>query len=136
VVAAVRGYPDLIIQTNVDDDNAAEAPRIASFILEDTGAEWVVITAGASGAFALSPIERLSVPAFRAEVHHTHCAGAAFSGGLIYGLLHDWPIRDSLELACASGALRCERGQHEPMPTLGELHGCIRSRERFVVLGA
>jgi sugar/nucleoside kinase (ribokinase family) len=24
--------------------------------------------------------------AFRLEVHHTHCAGAAFSGGLLYGL--------------------------------------------------
>jgi sugar/nucleoside kinase (ribokinase family) len=136
VVAAVRGYPELIIQTNVDDDSAAEAPRIASLILEDTRAEWVVITAGAGGAFALSRIERLSVPAFRAEVHHTHCAGAAFSGGLIYGLLQDLPIGDSLELACASGALRCERGHHEPMPTLAELRGCISSRERFITPAA
>jgi sugar/nucleoside kinase (ribokinase family) len=136
VAAAVRGYPGLLIQTNVDDDSAAEAPRIASFILEDTGAEWVVTTAGANGAFALSRVERLSAPAFRAEVHHTHCAGASFSGGLIYGQLHDWPMRVSLDLACASGALRCEHAHHEPMPTLAELRGCIRSRERGVAPAA
>jgi sugar/nucleoside kinase (ribokinase family) len=133
---AVRGQPGLIIQTNVDDEKAAEAPHIASSILEDTRAAWVVVTAGAGGAFALSRVEHLSVPAFRAEVRHTHCAGATFSGGLIYGLLHDWPMRESLDLASASGALRCERTHYEPMPTLAELRDCMRSRERGVVRAA
>jgi hypothetical protein len=68
----------------------------------------------------------VSAPAFRAEIRHTHCAGAAFSGGLIYGLLHDWPMQDCLELASASGALRCEREQGDPMPTLSELRGVMR----------
>ena len=136
VVEAVRGYPRLIVQTNVADDRMAEAHRIASAVLEDTRAEWVIVTAGASGALALSPTDRLSVPAFRADVRHTHCAGAAFSGGLLYGLRAGWPMADSMSLASASGALRCERAAHEPMPTLAELRAFVASRERVPVSAA
>jgi sugar/nucleoside kinase (ribokinase family) len=131
VIAAVRDYPRLIIQTNVDDDAFAEASQVAASVLATTGASWVVITAGATGAFARSEREQFASPAFRVTVRHTHCAGAAFSGGLIYGLLHDWSMDDCLALACASGALRCERAHREPMPTLAELHAVIGSRERF-----
>jgi hypothetical protein len=68
-------------------------------------------------------------------VHHTHCAGAAFSGaafsgGLLHGLLKGWGMRDCLDLAAASGALRCERGHGEPMPGLGELRAFMHRRER------
>ncbi len=136
VIAAVRGYHYVIIQTNVDDMACAEAPRVAHEVLAATGAAWVVITAGAAGALALSESQQLASPAFRVAVHHTHCAGAAFSGGLIYGLLHDWPMEDCLTLACASGALRCERAHHEPMPTLAELDAVIGSRERLVLPAA
>jgi sugar/nucleoside kinase (ribokinase family) len=131
VIAAVRGYSRLIIQTNVDDAARADAPQVARAILAATGAAWVVITAGAAGAVAVSESRQLTRSAFRLPVRHTHCAGAAFSGGLIYGLLHDWPMDDCLTLACASGALRCERAHREPMPTLAELHAVIDSRERW-----
>jgi sugar/nucleoside kinase (ribokinase family) len=136
VADAVRGHPGLITQTNVDDDYFNDASRIAPFILGDTEAEWVVITGGASGALALSRNERLVVPAFAAEIRHTHCAGAAFSGGLIFGLLHGWPMSESLALASASGALRCEHAHHEPLPTLAELYAVIGSRERMAVPAA
>jgi sugar/nucleoside kinase (ribokinase family) len=131
VTAAVRGYPNLIVQTNVDDEAHTVAPQLAASILTATGAAWVVITAGTAGALALSEREQLDSPAFRVSVRHTHCAGAAFSGGLIYGLLHDWPMDECLSLASASGALRCERAHHEPMPTLAELHAVIGLRERL-----
>lgn len=136
VIAAVRGYPYMIIQTNVDETASADAPRVACEVLAATGAAWVVITAGAAGAVALSKSQQLASPAFRVAVRHTHCAGAAFSGGLIYGLLHDWPMEDCLTLASASGALRCERAHHEPMPTLAELHAIIGSRDRIAMPAA
>jgi len=132
VVATVHGHPNLTVQTNIDDAAHADAARVAASVLAATGAGWAVVTAGACGAVALSRTEHLHVPAFRAEVRHTHCAGAAFSGGLLYGLLHGWPMSDSLDLAAASGALRCEREQREPMPTLPELRAFIGSRERAV----
>ncbi len=136
IIAAVRGYPRVIVQTSIDDAESAHAPRAAHEILAATGAAWVVITAGAAGAVALSQSQQLASPAFRVSVRHTHCAGAAFSGGLIYGLLHDWSMEDCLTLACASGALRCERAHHEPMPTLADLHAVIGSRERLVLPAA
>lgn len=136
IIAAVRGYPRVIVQTSIDDAESEHAPRAAHEILAATGAAWVVITAGAAGAVAVSESQQLTSAAFRVSVRHTHCAGAAFSGGLTYGLLHDWPMEDCLTLACASGALRCERAHHEPMPTLAELYAVIGSRERLVLPAA
>ncbi|MBV9448670.1 MAG: carbohydrate kinase family protein [Streptosporangiaceae bacterium] len=130
VITAVRSYPRLIIQSNVNDAACEPAPRVADEVLTATGAAWAVITAGAAGAVAASKTKQLTTPAFRALVRHPHCAGAAFSAGLIYGLLNGWPMDDCLTLGCASGALRCERAHHEPLPTLAELHAVIGSRER------
>jgi sugar/nucleoside kinase (ribokinase family) len=132
-VDALRAHPRLVVQTNVNDNCTEDAPQVAASILTATGAAWVVVTAGAAGALALSQAERFMIPAFRVPIRHTHCAGAAFSGGLLYGLLHGWPIDDSLRLACASGALRCERAHDEPMPTLDELYAVIGSCERIAV---
>lgn len=89
VFAAVRGYSRLVVQSNVDDAARADLRRVAHEVLTATGAAWVVITAGAGGAMALGESQQLASPAFRVAVRHSHCAGAAFSGGLIYGLLHD-----------------------------------------------
>jgi sugar/nucleoside kinase (ribokinase family) len=57
-----------------------------------------------SGGAAASNRSVVSVPAFRASGRHTHCAAAAFSGGLLYGLMQGWHMQDCLELAAASGA--------------------------------
>ena len=45
---------------------------------------------GAAGAVAASKERCLISPAYRSEVVHTHYAGAAYSGGLLYGLFHGW----------------------------------------------
>jgi sugar/nucleoside kinase (ribokinase family) len=98
VFDALRRYPRLIVQTSLSEASAPEAQRLAGHLQDATRAEWAVITTGAAGAVAVSGRKRLSVPAFRADVLHAHCAGAAFSGGLIYGLLHDWPMQDCIDL--------------------------------------
>jgi sugar/nucleoside kinase (ribokinase family) len=131
MATAVNGYPRLVVQTNVDDAAYQHAPQRAAELRSATSADWVVVTTGAGGAVAVNQAQSAFGPAFQANVRHTHCAGAAFSGGLLYGLLHGWPMSDSLSLGCASGALRCERAHHEPMPSLGELHAFIGSRERI-----
>ncbi|MQY26106.1 carbohydrate kinase family protein [Nocardia aurantia] len=122
---AVAGYEKLLLQTNVDDDDHAEAPVVARTLLAQTEAAWVVVTAGASGAVAVSRTEEISVPAFSVVVRHTHCAGAAFSGGLLYGLWAGWPMERSMVLGSASGALRCAREQGGALPTLRELEAFI-----------
>ncbi len=133
VAVAVRGCRGLIVQTNVDDAAHAEAPSVARSLLARTGATWAVVTAGSFGAVALSRSESVSVPAFPVTVRHTHCAGAAFSGGLLYGLRAGWPMYQSMLLASASGALRCARHQSAPLPSLAELRTVIAARQQFAV---
>jgi sugar/nucleoside kinase (ribokinase family) len=127
VLSAFVGHPHLVVQTSIADPLPERALAMATDLQTCTGAEWAVVTAGAAGSVAVGPTKRLSVPAYRVRVRHTHCAGAAFSGGLAYGLLRDWPIKDTLCLASACGALRCERAHHEPLPTMAELNYLIRS---------
>jgi len=134
--AALVDYPGLVIQTNVDDAAHGDASAVAASLLKQTRASWVVVTAGAFGAVAVSPNSRVSVPAFEVAVRHTHCAGAAFSGGLIFGLRAGWPMRETLELAAASGSLRCERPHHEPLPDLDQLRAFISSRARLAAPAA
>ncbi|MFF0493639.1 carbohydrate kinase family protein [Nocardia sp. NPDC004068] len=119
--SAAAGYEKLLIQTNVDDSAHAEAFTVARSLLAETAAAWVVVTAGAFGAVAVSGTEEIAVPAFPVNVRHTHCAGAAFSGGLLYGLRSGWSMERSMLLASASGALRCARDHGAPLPTLAEL---------------
>jgi sugar/nucleoside kinase (ribokinase family) len=129
VGSAVRGCSNLLIQTNVDDAAHAQASTVARSLLAQTSATWVVVTAGAFGVVAVSQTELVSVPAFPVIVHHTHCAGAAFSGGLLYGLRAGCSMVESMFLGSASGALRCERSHSAPLPTLAELQAVIVSRE-------
>ncbi len=128
VTSALRDCPNLIIQTNIDDDAHETAPAVAATLLGQTGASWVVVTAGAEGAYGVGPEITLSVPAIEVTVRHTHCAGAAFSGGLLYGLLHGWRMEDAMALAAASGGLRCERAHHELLPRLEELRQATQHR--------
>ena len=122
----LAGQPHLVIQTSIPAPSPDHALTAATELQARTGAEWAVVTAGEAGAVAAGPTECLSVPAYRVRARHTHCAGAAFSGGLAYALLRDWPIKDALCLASACGALRCERAHHEPLPTMAELNYLIR----------
>ncbi|WP_406229526.1 carbohydrate kinase family protein [Nocardia sp. NBC_01009] len=129
---ALRGYAHLLIQTNVDDAGHAQAPAVARRLLAQAGVSWVIVTAGAFGAVAVSRSEQTSVPAFPVIVRHTHCAGAAFSGGLLFGLRAGWSMQRSMLLGSVSGALRCARHQNAPLPSLAELQAVIASREQFV----
>lgn len=130
IATAVRGCSNLIVQTNVDDAAHAKAPVVAKSLLDQTGATWAVVTAGAFGAVAVSRTDVVSVPAFPVEVRHTHCAGAAFSGGLLYGLLTGWSMYQSMVLASASGALRCSQPQSARLPSLADLQTIISSHQQ------
>ncbi|QLY30402.1 carbohydrate kinase family protein [Nocardia huaxiensis] len=134
----LAGNPNLLLQTNVDDINHREAPGIARTLLEQTGARWVIVTAGSFGAVAVSDAEEVAVLAFRVDVRHTHCAGAAFSGGLLYGLRAGWPMERSMVLGSASAALRCVRPHNAPLPTRVELERLLThhsSGEEVATLG-
>lgn len=126
----LAGCRNLLLQTNIDDDDHRNAPAVAENLLRETCADWVIVTTGAHGAVAASCAELVTTSAFPVEVRHTHCAGAAFSGGVIYGLRAGMPMANSLVLGCASGALRCSRPQNAPLPSLLELESLMSSFAR------
>jgi sugar/nucleoside kinase (ribokinase family) len=130
ILDVLDGYPDLTVQTSIAEESLETAARLAVNLQSDIRPEWAVITAGAAGVAAASTRDVLRVSAFHANVRHTHCAGAAFSGGLLYGLVHGWEMRDCLDFASASGALRCERSHDERMPTIDQLRVVVQSRKR------
>ncbi|MGQ4601600.1 PfkB family carbohydrate kinase [Nocardia sp. R6R-6] len=87
------------------------------------------MTAGSFGAVAVSETEEVAVLAFSVEVRHIHCAGAAFSAGLLYALRAGQTMERSMVLGLASGALRCARRQAEAMPTVEELLALVRTSQ-------
>jgi sugar/nucleoside kinase (ribokinase family) len=129
LLAALDSYPGLIVQTSIAEESLETATRLATYMQADMQCDWAVITAGKAGAAVADNRGVVSVPAFRANVHHTHCAGAAFSGGLVHALMRGWSMPDCLDLAAASGALRCERMHDDPMPTLDDLRAFMGSRK-------
>ncbi|WP_433662475.1 carbohydrate kinase family protein [Nocardia sp. CA-128927] len=126
-------YRSLLIQTNVDDDAHEAALAVVRELLRETRAEWAIVTAGSNGSIAASRDQVLTTPAFPVDVRHTHCAGAAFSGGVLYGLHAGLPMEKSLLLGSASGALRCTRPQSAPLPALLELEALITSLARSAI---
>ncbi|GAA2018811.1 hypothetical protein GCM10009839_13800 [Catenulispora yoronensis] len=131
---AMRAHPKIIVQANVDDERHEDAVTIAAGLSNRTGARLTVVTAGAYGAIALSRTggEFVQVPGFAVQVRHTHCAGAAFSGGLLAALAADLSPREALLWGCASGALRCELPQRAPLPDRQAIQAFLDTRRPVV----
>jgi ribokinase len=111
VVAAMREVQVLL-------PNEEEAPRLARALgvadLPDpeqalaalAGAvPLVVVKLGSRGAIAMKGADRAICLAHRMAVVDTTGAGDSFDAGFIYGYIAGWPLRRSLALGCATGAL-------------------------------
>jgi sugar/nucleoside kinase (ribokinase family) len=82
----------------------------------------LVVTVGREGAVALDGDRFLASPGFAVVAVDTTASGDVFRAGLIYGLLHGWPIDRMLRLANASAAVACTRvGAMASIPTLDEV---------------
>lgn len=78
--------------------------ELAQFLL-DRGANCVILTMGANGAYYLSREGReFRAAAFEVDVKCTCGCGDCFNGGLATGLLKGLPIEDALDIAQASSA--------------------------------
>ena len=95
VLARGRGY----------DGDAERAARN----LLDAGAPTVIVTRGADGAVVADRAEGVfHVPAVPVRAVDTTGAGDTFRAGLCYGLIRDWPLRQTVRFAAAAAALHCE----------------------------
>ncbi len=64
-------------------------------------------TLGEQGVVAWDGKDFHTNAAYQVPVADTTGAGDIFHAGFIYGLLHDWPLANQLDFACAAAALNC-----------------------------
>lgn len=77
----------------------------------------IIMTDGENPVFAVDQDGKtynIEVP--KVKVHDATGAGDAFRAGIVYGLLHDWVLEESLKLAVATGSLQVERNASEQPP--------------------
>jgi sugar/nucleoside kinase (ribokinase family)/D-arabinose 5-phosphate isomerase GutQ len=88
---------------------AREPRAVARALAERHGAEAVVLTLGAQGAWVRTGAEEFAVPSARVAVRDTTGAGDAFLGGLLAGVHLELDWRDAALLGNACAAACCER---------------------------
>ena len=84
-------------------DNTALRPALHA--LARLGPPLVVATLGAGGALACHDGQLTFVPPFAVPVVDTTSAGDVFHAGVIHGVLHHWPLADTLRFASVAAAL-------------------------------
>jgi sugar/nucleoside kinase (ribokinase family) len=98
-----------------------EEPEDCAAWLLDRGVERVAIKMGRQGAYAADARTGAYVPPFPIQARDETGAGDAFAAGLIYGLLHDWPLEEAVRLGNAVGALSTTgMGASTSLPSLEE----------------
>ncbi|HTU34981.1 MAG TPA: PfkB family carbohydrate kinase [Candidatus Acidoferrum sp.] len=79
-------------------------PRMhAEFKCRLTGA-----TLGRFGVIVWDGTRFVLCPGFRVNATDTTGAGDVFHGAFLYGLVHGWALKETLEFSCAAAALNCE----------------------------
>ena len=101
----------------------------AEFLGTVPRARLVVITRGPRGGRVTSEEGRFDFPAFRVPTVDSTGAGDAFVAGMLYGILRDLPLRETIRLAAACGALvTLKRGAIPALPTRAAVRKMLSAR--------
>lgn len=93
-------------------------PGAAARRLAEHGAQLVVVTDGANGAWYHSAAEAGHVPAFDVAVKDTTGAGDVFHGAFAYAWLDGMSLHEAVRFASATAALKCRHpGGRRGIPT-------------------
>lgn len=79
--------------------------KMAELLLNKYNTKLVAISHGDKGCFVATPEKSFQSPAFPISPIDGTGSGDAFHAGIIYGLVHNWPIHKTAEFANACGAL-------------------------------
>jgi ribokinase len=105
------------------------AVEVAAAIRERLGVPTVVVTLGGQGVAAVTPSDRLKLPAWPVDVVQTVGAGDAFAGTLVAELASGAPFARALSYATAAGALAVTRpGAFDALPTRAEIRDFVAAR--------
>jgi ribokinase len=120
-----RGEAELL--TGIGIGAPEDAGRAAEQLL-DKGAQNVIVTMGAEGAYCHNRSASFLVPAFPVdEVVETTGAGDAFNAGFAVGIASGSNMRDAVRLGCATAAISVTRhGTAAAMPTRSDVEALMR----------
>ncbi len=97
---------ELAVVAGIFDLPELPLPRLAENLLSACSLEYVVVTLGAGGSFALRQGgENVYAPAYSVQPVDTVGAGDAFTAGFIHGLLSGMPLAQTVRYGNALGAL-------------------------------
>lgn len=103
----------------------------AARAIKKYGAEIVVVKRGAKGVYALGPGCEIELPAYKVKAVDTTGAGDSFAAGLIVSLLEGKELREALEFANATAALKVTRLGAQVIPTRDEVEVFLRQQKKF-----
>ena len=107
---------------------AGAEPAKAFDALCALGPKTVVMTLGRRGSIGWDGDARVWQQAFPVEAVDTTGAGDVYHGGYIYGVLQNWPLKESMRFASAVAALKCrEMGARRGIPGLDEVKAFMAS---------
>ena len=123
-----KDFDKLLSVTNVFLPNVKEALSLSGETEVNSAAsnlgskvETLAIKLGSVGALGVRESQIDQVPSIPVKVVDTVGAGDSFDAGFLYGYLHHWELKQTLQLACACGALSTQRaGGTDGQPTLDE----------------
>jgi fructokinase len=100
---------ELLTIMEVDSDSTEKVFQLARDFLDKYEVDMVIVTQGEHGAFCVTKEDAISGAPVKANIVDTVGAGDAFSSVMIMGLLHGWPLPQSLERALQFAAIICEQ---------------------------
>jgi len=101
--------------------------------LLEKGPETVVVTLGNEGSVAMSAADRKLVrtQAIDVDVFDTTGAGDVFHGGVILGILNDWPLERTVGFANVAAGLSCQGiGGRSAIPTVEDVEKVQKASDR------
>jgi ribokinase len=109
--------------------NNVEDAEKAARLLVQKGIDTVIITLGAKGAFAITPSEKVQIPAFQVNAVDTTAAGDTFCGSFAVALTEGKSLKQGLLFASAAAALAVTKmGAQPSAPRRIEIDTFIKSR--------
>lgn len=135
-IADLYPFVDILLPNEVEAGllagfpvNSPETAAKAASLLQQQGAQTVVIKLGAQGAFCATPDDTFFVPAFPVTAVDTVAAGDAFAGGLTVALVKGKPLRQAIVWGAAAGALAATKvGAQSAMADRATLEAFLQER--------